>query len=549
MVRRRLALLATLGAVAVLLAAPSAASAFQLAMPQNADTTPAGFAISGRQAIKIAARAPKVRAEARKHGALHALTAVPLGTKQWQVGFYSGKTEVARATVDGRTGKIVGRVYTGYEVLWPSARGVKTTLRDRIDWVTIVLCLFFVLPFFDPRRPFRLLHLDLLGFLAFEVSFLLLQTEHLVPSVWLQYVPLLYLLGRLSWVGFRGPSDRDQGPLVPYASDRLLAVGLVLLVVGRLLFNVVWGAVGDVGYAGLFGADGLTHGYALYGNSTPHLDAYGPVNYFFYIPFLLLFPLGPGWSHSNVQGAHVASITLDLAVIILLMVVGRRLASGRQGRRLGLALAYAWVAYPLAFFPLAVNSNDALIAVVVLGALLAYTSPIGRAVILGLGGAAKFGPLGLVPVFALGRERSWRNAGIVCGLAGAIFVLVFVPYVRQSGLHTVWDSTLGFQMHRHSPFTLWGLHPSLEPLHVLAEVIAIGLLATASWWPRVRSVRAMAALSAAVLLALQMAGTYWAHTYVAWFAAPGFIALFAPAMRRAEVAGTTPRRSRSSGSS
>src|SRR4051794_16248000 len=95
------------------LLAPSSASAFQLAIPQSANATPPGFAISGRQAIRVAARAPKVREEARKKGALHALTAVPLGTTTWQVGFYSGKTEVARAMVDGTSGRLIGKVYTG----------------------------------------------------------------------------------------------------------------------------------------------------------------------------------------------------------------------------------------------------------------------------------------------------------------------------------------------------------------------------------------------------------------------------------------------------
>jgi len=77
-------------------------------------------------------------------------------------------------------------------------------------------------------------------------------------------------------------------------------------------------------------------------------------------------------------------------------------------------------------------------------------------------------------------------------------------------------------MNRQSPFTMWGLHPSFEWAHVLIEVVAIGLVAAASWWPRERTLFAMAALSAAVMLALQMAGTYWAHTYVVWFAAPAW---------------------------
>jgi hypothetical protein len=529
-VRRRLALLALPAVVALLLLTPASASA-----------------VSGAQAARIVARTPVVQDQARRHGPLRASTAIQFGTTNWEVRFFAGKTEVARAFVDSRDGRLVSKVFTGKGLIGPSARGVKSTFRDRVNWATLVLCVMFVLPFVDPRRLFRMLHLDLLAFLGFEVSFLLQQKEHLVASVWVQYVPLLYLVGRFMWLGLRGADRRDGGPLVPYASDRVLAAGLVALVVGRLVFNVVWSAVGDVGYAGLFGADGLTHGYDLYGNSTARLDAYGPVNYFFYVPFVLLFPMGLGWSHNNLEGAHLASITLDLAVIVLLMLLGRRLASGREGRRLGLALGYAWAAYPLALFPLAVNSNDGIVAAAVLGALLAYGSPIGRAVVLGLGAAAKFGPLGLVPVFALGRERSWRNAALVCTLAVAIFVLAFVPYIRQSGLDTVWDSTLGFQIHRHEPFTLWGLYPSLRPLQVVVQVLAIACVAAASWLPRERSVPAIAALSAGVLVALQMAGGYWAHTYIIWFAAPGFVALFALQLRRPLQTGQAAARLSSAG--
>jgi hypothetical protein len=45
------------------------------------------------------------------------------------------------------------------------------------------------------------------------------------------------------------------------------------------------------------------------------------------------------------------------------------------------------------------------------------------------------------------------------------------------------------------------------------------------YFPRDRSVLRIAALAGAVLIAVQMAGTYWAHTYVAWFAAPAFVGL------------------------
>jgi hypothetical protein len=208
-------------------------------------------------------------------------------------------------------------------------------------------------------------------------------------------------------------------------------------------------------------------------------------------------------------------------------VLGRRLQPGREGRRLGLTLAYAWAAYPFAFFPLAISSNDEIVALTVVLALLFYASAPGRGLVLGLGAAAKFSPLAILPVFALGRKRSWRDAFVSVAIAVAVFVLTFVPYVRQTSLHTVWKSTIWFQMNRDSPFTLWGLHPSLGWVHPIAEVLAIAVIAVGSLLPRERTLVAVAALSGAALIAVQMAGTYWAHTYVAWFAPSAFVALFA----------------------
>ena len=42
-----------------------------------------------------------------------------------------------------------------------------------------------------------------------------------------------------------------------------------------------------------------------------------------------------------------------------------------RGPTLGIALAYAWVSYPFTLFALESNSNDTLVAVLVLAALLA----------------------------------------------------------------------------------------------------------------------------------------------------------------------------------
>ena len=45
-----------------------------------------------------------------------------------------------------------------------------------------------------------------------------------------------------------------------------------------------------------------------------------------------------------------------------LFLLGRRLWEGREGRTLGLALAFAWAAYPYSTYVLQSNTNDGLVA-------------------------------------------------------------------------------------------------------------------------------------------------------------------------------------------
>src|SRR5207244_12639332 len=124
----------------------------------------------------------------------------------------------------------------------------------------------------------------------------------------------------------------------------------------------------DVGYSGVIGADKLVHGKQLYGG-WPHDnargDTYGPVNYYAYVPFRAIF----GWSGTwdDLPAAHAAAIAFDLLALSLLFLLGRRV----RGPSLGIALAYAWASYPFTLFALESNSNDTLVAALVLAALLA----------------------------------------------------------------------------------------------------------------------------------------------------------------------------------
>ena len=145
----------------------------------------------------------------------------------------------------------------------------------------------------------------------------------------------------------------------------------------RVGLNVTDSNVIDVGYAGVIGAQRITHDRPLYGGfpaDNEHGDTYGPFNYEAYVPFQQIF----GWSGrwDDLPAAHGAAIFFDLLTVGLLFLLGRRM----RGPTLGIALAYAWVSYPFTLFALESNANDTLVAALVLAALLAasYASALAR---------------------------------------------------------------------------------------------------------------------------------------------------------------------------
>jgi hypothetical protein len=212
--------------------------------------------------------------------------------------------------------------------------------------------------------------------------------------------------------------------------------------------------------------------------------------------------------------------------MIGLLVLGWRM----RGSWLGVALAYAWAAFPYTLFALNCNSNDALVAMVCVWALVALRSAPGRGLLLGLGAAAKFAPLALAPLFAFSgspRHR-WRGAA-VAGLVIALVIAVsFAPFIPHGGLRAVYDRTLGYQAGRASPFSIWGQYGSLAWVWTAVKVLAVGLAVAVAFVPRgPRTPVQVAALGAAVLVALQLAVSHWFYLYVVWFTPFVLVALFA----------------------
>ena len=285
----------------------------------------------------------------------------------------------------------------------------------------------------------------------------------------------------------------------------------------------------DVGYSGVIGADRIADGDSLYdGEFAPDNksgNVYGPVVYLAYVPWEQLLPWDGTWG--DLPAAHAAAITFDLLTTLGLYMLGMRL----RGKALGIALAYAWVAFPYSLFALETNSNDTLVAALLVWALVAATMPATRGALIGLAAAAKFAPLAVAPLFAtLGRPLRYAAAFAL------VIAAVVLPFLPDGGVRDFYDTTLGFHAGRDSPFSVWGQEPGLDWLHTVMKVVVAGFAAALVFVPRGRrDTVQVAALAAAVLIALQLVTVHWFYLYIVWFTPFVLAALFAAHERSERV--------------
>jgi Glycosyltransferase family 87 len=468
--------------------------------------------ITKQQAIETANKDPKVVAERKEHPALGSSASMVEG--HWEVAYFAAGDEVALVIVDPHSGE-VRESWTGYQVAWKMARGYSGAFGHKLNapYVFLPLCAIFLVGLLDWRRLRRIANLDLLVLLSFALSHFFFNRAEIGVSVPLQYPALLYLLGRCLWIGFRG---RGEG-LRPVWPAAWLLVAALFLMGFRVGLNLADSGAIDVGYAGVVGADRIAHGEPIYGNFPEDVsqgDTYGPVNYFAYMPFERIWPWSGSWD--DLPAAHAAAVVFDLVTFALLILLGIRIRPGPPGRRLAAILAFGWAAYPYTAFALESNSNDTLVAMLLVAVLLALARPVARGALASLATFAKFAPAVLAPML-LTHGRSPRSAlRFVVGFA-AISVAVMAWPAIDPGLHTFYDRTIAYQAGRDSPFSIWGQVPSLEPLRI-AILGATGALSVfVAFRPRQKSLVQVAALGAALLIAVQLTMHHWFYLYIVWF--------------------------------
>jgi hypothetical protein len=335
-------------------------------------------------------------------------------------------------------------------------------------------------------------------------------------------------------LGF-GVGERVEGTSILPMWLLLLMAGLAA---GLVLALNTDSRVIDVGYAGVVGADRILSGEIPYGNMPPEVgtgDTYGPLNYLLYVPFVLMFGFSGEWDF--LPAAHALTMFSFVAGGMALFVTGYRL-SGQKGAA---AMALAWSAFPYTVYATNNNTNDVIVAAIAAVGLAAASSPLARGAAIAAGFAVKLYPLILGPLW-LAHDGLRRRpiTDYVLGGLGVILVafsILLLPGQPIGAARLFYESTLAFQGDRVSPWTIFSQVPELAFLQRPLTGFAIFLAVLVAFVPRKRTVRRLAALSAAVIIAFQLTVNYWFYAYVVWFEPFVFVSLLLATNEKTELDG------------
>jgi hypothetical protein len=520
--------------------------------------------LSERRAERIFLAHPKVRDWLERYPSRDRTVQAEFDDEDavWRVKVWWGEAgQIADGRVDDRSG-LVTEAWTGPQVAWKMARGGPGAFGGRDinkPLVWLGFCLLFFVGLADLRRPLSLRNLDLLALLSFSVSLWFFNRGDIFTSVPLAYPPLVYVIARMAWIG----TTARLKPTRPVWPVWLLVAGAVFLAGFRIGLNVETSNVIDVGYAGVIGAHRIVNGEAPYGHmpvqgdlkpcgpadsegeirervqtngrcesSNERGDTYGPVSYLAYVPGYLLFDWTGKWD--DLPAAHFTTLAFDVLCMLGLALVGWRFG----GQRLAATLPFAWAAYPFTQYASSSNTNDTILPALLIFGFFFAAQPALRGGFVALAGWTKFAALVVAPLWATYPEWNTRRVaryvvGYLAGSALAFSILLLEPNVIDAA-RAFWDRTLGWQLGRESPFSIWdwgqyharGI-PDLHLPHQFVKALVLGGALAAAFVPRRKSPLQLAALTAALIAAFELVLTHWFYLYLPWFFAFAVFALVA----------------------
>lgn len=482
--------------------------------------------------------------------------------RSWTVKIWSGPAgEVATGRVDDATGRVT-EAWTGPQVAWKMGRGYDGAFGGKkINSYPVWLgfSALFLIGLADFRRLRSWRNLDLLVLLSFSVSLWFFNRGNVLTSVPLVYPPLLYLLVRCAWIGFRGRATRTRALWPAW----LLLAAAVFLMGFRIGLNAEASNVIDVGYAGVIGAERIVNGQMPYGHmpvegtlkacgpadqdgeirnriqangrcesANDRGDTYGPVAYLAYVPGYLI----GGWSGKwdDLPAAHITSGIFDVLCVVGLGLVGLRFG----GRDLAAVLVFAWAAYPFTQYASNSNTNDLIPPAFLIWGFWLASSPGLRGAFAALSGWTKFAPLLVAPLWLTYPERRLPGkrafvVGFLIATALSFSILLLEPNPLHAARVFV-ERTVSWQVDRQSPFSIWDwrqYHAGLPDLHLLQRVLQVALVAAAiafAFFPRRKSPLQLAALTAVLLAGFELVLTHWFYLYLPWLFPFVAFALLAP---------------------
>jgi hypothetical protein len=536
---------------------------------------PTGPVLKDSEAIRLASRYPKIADWVDRYPAkgLTREASFDEDTGIWEVNIWSDRPDagqIVEAKVEDSTGRVT-EAWVGPQVAWKMARGYDGAFGRAINdaWIWLSFCAIFLLGLADFRRPLSVRNLDLVVLLSFGVSLYFFNQGRVFTAMPLVYPPLVYLLGRMIWIGWRGRGS----PSAPLWPAWVLLAATVFLMGFRFGLNVTASNVIDVGLAGIDGAQRIAgEGEMPYGHmptddgkacgpvdsegyvreniqtngrcesANERGDTYGPVSYIAYVPAYLIVGFDGMWNGgsstwSGLPAAHLTSLIWDALALIGLGLLGLRFG----GRMLGAALAFGWAAYPFTQYVSSSNSNDSIMPALLIWGLWLVTSPPARGVFVALAAWTKFAALLLLPLWA--SFPHWRRrpsdkllyaGGVLVGTALSFWILFLEPDPLDAA-RVFWDRTFGWQLSRPSPFSIWDWdeYPGFPDLHIVQTALKIVLVLAALvvyFLPRTKSPVQLAALSGAILIGFELVLTHWFYLYIAWFFPFVAFAVLAPAL-------------------
>jgi hypothetical protein len=490
--------------------------------------------LSEQEAVKLALADERVKAELSKHGPY--TTRAEYEDGEWTVHFYVDESGLIGGSPWGHDRKEVARVgvndtswdldyaWVGDQVGWAMARGEEGAYGKQANYFYIwgPMALVFALAFLRTDKLFSVRNLDVVALLSFLISHAFFREGIVFEAVVLWYPPLIYLFIRTLLMGFGIGERVEKTANLP----SWLLMTLAGLAGGLVLALNLDSRVIDVGYAGVVGADLILDGASPYGNVPVDVgtgDTYGPLNYLLYVPFVLLFGFSGEWDF--LPAAHALTACAFVGGAVAMFITGLRLS----GAKVAAALTLAWAVYPYTLYSANNNTNDLVVAAISAIGLASASSAIGRGASIAAGFSVKLYPIILAPLWMM--HDGVKRRAVVDFVIGGVGVFLLTFWVVLLDGHPLeaarlfYEKTIAFQGVRETPWTIYSQLPALRIVQqpLLAAIIVVAFIVAV--WPRRRTIRRLAAFSAALIIGFELTTNYWYYPYVSWFEPFVFLAL------------------------